>query len=105
MPDLTRHVFYHCPSVESHEAKIEGSTGKVYTVRLGYSRGGPTQFAWSCDCPGFKFRGRCKHIVEAKESHCGWSEFVHGGEVARDENNVARCPLCGELAIAQEHAV
>ena len=104
MSDLTRQAFFHCPSVENYPTEVQGSR-KTYTVRVGYLPGGPTQFAWSCECPGFKFRKTCKHIDEAKKTYCGWSEFVHGGEVKRDENNCARCPECGDLAIAQEHAV
>jgi hypothetical protein len=105
VPDFTRQAFFHCPTVENYSTVVQGSRGKSYTVRVGYSQGGATKFAWSCECPGFKFRHHCKHIDEAKQNYCGWSEFVHGGEVVRDENNVARCPKCGDPALAQDHAV
>lgn len=39
---------------EEHKAnvvKVEGSNGKVYTI-----------IDNKCSCPGFKFRGKCKHI-------------------------------------------
>ena len=38
---------------------IAGSKGNSYKVRL---RGGQ----WTCECVGFGFRRKCKHIVKAK---------------------------------------
>ena len=34
--------------------EVLGSKGKIYTVQ--YDKNG-----WSCTCPGFSFRGKCKH--------------------------------------------
>jgi len=31
---------------------VQGSNGKVYTIQDG-----------KCSCPGFKFRGNCKHVA------------------------------------------
>ena len=38
---------------------VEGSKGNMYTVKL--SAG-----AYSCTCPGFGFRRKCRHIEEIK---------------------------------------
>jgi len=38
----------------SDAIQVQGSNGKVYTILDG-----------KCSCPGFKFRGNCKHIKEA----------------------------------------
>ena len=40
---------------------VEGSTGKRYTVKRNESD------IWSCDCVGFGFRSRCKHITHVKK--------------------------------------
>ena len=39
--------------------QVEGSKGNIYTVRL--SNG-----SYSCTCPGFGFRRKCRHITEIK---------------------------------------
>jgi hypothetical protein len=41
---------------------IPGSKGLPYTVTL--HRG-----QWTCSCPGFGFRRRCRHVEEAKVQH------------------------------------
>lgn len=108
MPDFTIEVYFHCASAESFECEVPSSTpGKTYKVRLGYSQGGPTQYAWSCDCKGFKFRGKCSHIVKAKNrpDYCGWQGFVHGDDPVQNEDGEFRCPRCGNLAIALRYAV
>jgi len=35
---------------------VEGSKGKVYVVKVS------NEGAWSCTCPGYSFRRRCKHV-------------------------------------------
>ena len=39
--------------------KVEGSKGNIYTVKL-------SDGAYSCTCPGFGFRRKCRHITEIK---------------------------------------
>ena len=40
---------------ESNEITIQGSNGKTYTI---------DRDAATCTCPGFTFRGQCKHLAE-----------------------------------------
>lgn len=88
MPDLTPESFYYCKSVENF-VSIKGS--KDYLVRHGISLFGDYQYDWHCQCEGFKHRGRCKHIEEAKKEYCGWDQFVDGGDSVD-----SCCPKCGE---------
>lgn len=39
--------------------KIQGSRGDVYVVTR-------SPAGWHCQCRGFEFRGRCRHITEAQ---------------------------------------
>jgi len=38
---------------------VTGSRGDIYTIE-------ETENGLSCSCDGFKYRGRCKHIMEIK---------------------------------------
>jgi hypothetical protein len=41
--------------------EVEGSKGNKYTVKCGANN------SWSCECVGYGYRQRCKHIARAKE--------------------------------------
>ena len=50
----------YVPKQEKTVTKIvKGSKGKDYVVTLGSKK--------NCTCPGFTFRGNCKHIMETAE--------------------------------------
>lgn len=41
--------------------RVKGSKGNIYTVKL-------SDGAYSCSCPGFGFRRKCRHITEIKDA-------------------------------------
>ena len=41
--------------------KVEGSKGNKYTVKRAAND------SWSCECVGYSYRQKCKHIARAKE--------------------------------------
>tara|TARA_B000000557_G_scaffold211467_1_gene177513 strand:+ start:541 stop:858 length:318 start_codon:yes stop_codon:yes gene_type:complete len=47
------------PDVRTYE--VQGSTGSTYTV----TQDGDT---WTCTCPGFGWRRKCRHITELKDA-------------------------------------
>lgn len=47
------------PSSAKVYSILSKSSGKTYTVKHEGNR-------WSCSCPAFGFRNKCKHIEEAK---------------------------------------
>jgi hypothetical protein len=40
---------------------VAGSKGNKYFVNLSVGQ-------WSCTCPGFGFRGKCRHVTETAET-------------------------------------
>ena len=57
--DLPKWVVYKRPAPSYEEVKVEGSKGSIYTVRKETTTGEVT-----CTCPGFKYRGKCKHTKQ-----------------------------------------
>ncbi|NBR62268.1 MAG: hypothetical protein EBT86_11670 [Actinobacteria bacterium] len=45
-----------------------GSKGEVYYISQDKSQGWR---GWSCTCPGFTFRGSCKHVAEIQQDLYG----------------------------------
>ena len=50
-------VDYTEPASDRIEKKVHGSKGNEYTVVKEYGKS-------TCTCPGFTFRGQCKHLLE-----------------------------------------
>ena len=48
------------PAQNKSVLEVAGSGGKVYSV----SRAGA---GWTCTCPGYMFRRKCRHVEEAKQ--------------------------------------
>jgi len=46
-----------------------------------------------CECPGYEFRGRCRHQREALEKICNWSELDSRPQTD-DERSRRICPEC-----------
>lgn len=46
----------------------EGSKGEKYYISQDREQGWR---GWACTCPGFKFRGSCKHVAEIQQDRYG----------------------------------
>ena len=61
--ELSAYVTYKprvaAPIVGENSWSVKGSKGNIYTVKL-------SQGTYSCTCPGFGFRRKCRHITEIK---------------------------------------
>lgn len=110
MPDLTISYYWQCQSVESADYEIpsrrKGSS--PYTVSLRpymADMAGYDEYGWYCTCQGFRFHGKkCDHVKQAKLKHCGWQEFLTGGQVGGVEGD-RRCPKCNAAAVSRPWGV
>jgi len=60
--DLDQYMIWKRPAVEQVETwEVTGSKGDAYKVTFGSTAG-----KWSCTCPGFGWRQKCKHIESRK---------------------------------------
>ena len=62
LADADKYVKYVRPHVTTKTWKVTSTSGNQYTIRrFGENR-------YTCDCPGFKFYKKCKHIKNLVES-------------------------------------
>lgn len=95
MPDLTIETFFQCVCLS--RATVEGSTGTTYRLT---NHGG----TWECNCKGFQFRLKCKHVEQHMEDGCKWHQQFDGGEPVMVSGEPT-CPWCGGPVEAVQCAV
>ena len=48
------------PKSDPNVRTVEGSKGQVYTLQKNNG-------SWSCSCPGYTYRGACRHVAEQQQ--------------------------------------
>ena len=86
--------FRWCASNDFFEVSLKGSNGRYYMVSRAPYNPGSYGMNWKCECRGFKYRGKCKHIARAETMRCGHGEDAVMGSPAADIQNVDKCPKC-----------
>jgi hypothetical protein len=101
VPDLTIEYKQVCRQTELAENVLSSKGDKTYSV-LATLEGG---YHDSCTCPGFGFRGKCRHIEEVRSRICGWHE-LHSDEIQTPQQEMEGiCPKCGGETLVKKVAV
>jgi hypothetical protein len=90
MPDLHRVLTCTCPSNFDWARSVE-SSDKKRTYLVTFTKEGN----YACTCPGFKYRGQCRHIDEVSPERCGGLVDAFANTIY----NCKTCPDCGEETI------
>src|SRR5947207_11630292 len=97
MDVMTLQQMQHCASLEPWlELWIPSNTtpGKKYRCLIPYPEDTWDSEEVICECPGFLYRGRCRHQAEAYAMLCRWTERK-GPEIQTPEQERDRiCPRC-----------
>lgn len=97
MPNLTIEVAWTCMSNFFFETVVVGSNEARYLVSWGplFAADRDSEYGWSCECKGFKYRGTCRHIDDAKTKRCGWNGTLEPTLEASKRDGEPCCPKCG----------
>lgn len=107
MPDLTIENKWTCATNLHWSLKVPGSKNTTHTVSWSreHKNTAHYQYDYSCTCHAYKFKpGYCKHIESVKGQHCGWDQFIRGGE-PKEVNGVKVCPCCAGPLEIMRHGV
>lgn len=90
MPDLTE-VYLQACATRQISQEFESSKGTTTYHTVVFLEEGLDD----CDCPGWQYRGKCRHVTELREKLCGWDQ-QHSPEVQTPQQEMmAECPKCG----------
>ena len=89
-------VFQECiSSVGWQEVEVPSSdpAKPPYLITIPpWDRGNPDEI--SCSCPGYEFRGYCRHQREAWQYVCNWSEIDSALQQTEEQRKKRICPEC-----------
>ena len=87
-------------NLDWQEVRIRSAStaGKQYTVSIP-PWGGVEDI--TCDCPGYTFRGACRHTSAALERICNWTSEDRVPQTDEQRKNHI-CPRCGAGTVLTE---
>jgi len=100
MPDLTEIWIQECTGGTVSEAVLSSKGDKDYMVSVHHD-----PLLDSCTCPGYGYRGKCRHITQLREKLCDWSSHVGPEAQTPQQEMEAVCPRCGRETVAARMGV
>ncbi len=97
MPDLTQQTAWTCASNLEWSARVASASSLAsYEVRWGPTPSGEAQYGWSCECPGWRIRKRCRHVTETEisGSRCCWNSELDPAVEPVIDGDRRHCPAC-----------
>jgi len=94
MPELNIEYRWMCRSNVEWCKEVQGNSG-VYVVEWGRVHDRDCDYGFTCTCPGFKYRGTCRHIREVSSERCAWHQEYNNPEFAEVNDDDPKCPRCG----------
>ena len=94
MPDLTLEYHHRCSATTLSEEVLSSRGSGSYRVTV--SVDGALD---ACECDGYRYRGKCRHIAELREKLCGWDDFVSDEQQTPQQEMEAVCPKCGSETV------
>lgn len=96
MPDLTPEWYQKCTADKYEEINVSSSRSDMaYTTTVEEGNAG---LLYNCTCPGYQYRGKCKHVTTLMENDtkpCGWHQLYSDEQQTPQQEMSAECPKCG----------
>ncbi len=90
MPELTTVWTQECGSDSVKENVLSSKGTEEYEVFVSRS----SEYD-ACTCPGFQYRGKCKHVTALREKLCDWTEQKSEITQSPQQEMEGICPKCG----------
>lgn len=104
MPDFTTETVYMC-ATNRYWSTVVPSQFRTYKVEWSSTPRGPSQYGWTCECKGFLFRRKCKHVERVRVVPCFWNQEMEPTAEPRREGDGVVCPACGGPVVTERVAV